>query len=114
MMIPENAFKENMLLSFYNWPKVETTATCWPDTEAMSGVLTSPIWLVQAFCSLNVPLTAGNGDGWGLSGALEQADNKAKMAQASQRLQAEVNEVVTWYFLRHWPRCWPGGRRPRH
>ena len=26
MMIPENAFKENMLLSFYNWPKVETSS----------------------------------------------------------------------------------------
>jgi hypothetical protein len=65
----------------------------------MSGVLTSPIWLVQAFCNLNVPLTAGKGAGSGLSGALEQADNTPKLARASQRVQAEVNKGVTWRFL---------------
>ena len=80
----------------------------------MSGVLTSPTWLVHTFCSFNVPLTTGKGDGLGLSGELEQADNTARLAKASQRVRAEFNKVVTWRFLRRCPGLLPGDPDPRH
>jgi hypothetical protein len=61
-----------------------------------------------------MPLTAGKGAGCGLSGALEQADNTTKLARANQRVQEEVNKVVTWRFLWQLP-SWllegPGPRR---
>jgi hypothetical protein len=36
---------------------------------------------------LNVPLTAGKGEGCGLSGALEQAVNTPNVATANQRVK---------------------------
>jgi hypothetical protein len=36
MAIPEHPFKENMLLSFYNWPQVETSAVLKASIENQS------------------------------------------------------------------------------
>jgi hypothetical protein len=61
-----------------------------------------------------MPLTAGKGAGCGLSGALEQADNTPKLATANQRVQAEVNEGVSWRFLWQFPGWLFEGPGPRH
>jgi hypothetical protein len=69
----------------------------------MRGVLTSPIWLVQACFTVQEPVTLGKGEGFGLSGALEQADNTHKLVTANQRPHRELNKRVTWCFLSQWP-----------